>query len=340
MRRIVMLFTADTPPPPELTGAGGPDTPSSPPTPEPRPSAATPPPTASQPPPPTIELELTDVGSTLAELERALAELEARPAPLAENPVTEAPPLAPEPAAVAVAELPPPSGPPLAGPGSEAGWSHDAHLPSEAEDRERPMWRTWQLAVAAGGALVLGLGLGGIIGAAVSDGGDPGSATAQVAALENEVRSLQDEVASQDQMIDDLLGLPGAATPPADEAEPSETAEPSEASGAAEDAEGSSGAGSAGDEIVVGDLTFAAIDVFEDFANDFEVRARMTHAGDDTYEFLDLTATILDSDGRILGVLSAFESDVQPGDTRTVSFIGIDDYTPDWAELEITVDAF
>jgi hypothetical protein len=335
-----MLFTADTPPPPELTGAGGAQPSPSSPSREPEPTPVVPRPAASQPPPPTIELELTDVGSTLAELERALAELEARPAPLADPRVEPAPVsvMAPEAAAPPVPSMPPPSGPPLPAPGPDAAWSGGAELPADTARREPATWRTWQLAAAAGGALLLGLGLGGVVGAALTEGGGGGGDSTQVAALEDQVRSLQDEIASQDQMIDDLLGLPGAAAP--DDAPASGAEEADEAGGPADDVAGRSGAGSAGDEIVVGELSFTAIDVFEDFANDFEVRARMTHDGADAYEFLDLTATILDADGRILGVLSAFESDVQPGDTRTVSFIGIDDYTPDWAELEITVDAF
>ena len=87
--------------------------------------------------------------------------------------------------------------------------------------------------------------------------------------------------------------------------------------------------------VAEGAYAFADVQVLEDGIGDFEVRARATNNGSDK-AFVSLTATIFNR-GSVVGAASAFESDWQGGDTRTVTFITTDDYSA-WDEIEFQVD--
>jgi len=76
------------------------------------------------------------------------------------------------------------------------------------------------------------------------------------------------------------------------------------------------------------------VQVREDFAGDFEVRARVTNNGAAT-DFAFMEATVFAS-GKVATVGEAAE-EFDAGETRTVTFISTDNYSA-WDEVEFTVD--
>lgn len=207
---------------------------------------------------------------------------------------------------------PPPHGPPAAPPTPGPAPSHAP--PSlgpgmPVTEPSRSGWTGGKVAALAIGMLVLG-GIGGgvlglVIGAATSSAND------------------------------------GAAIVEDDLSQPDDAAEPDDATDDATDGatDGAASSQVVGDELIVDDLAFRRIDVYADSVGDFAIRARLTNEGDHTYEYLDIEATILSPDGRILAVLTTFETSVAPGDTRSLTFISFDEYTDDWSELEIRTES-
>lgn len=89
------------------------------------------------------------------------------------------------------------------------------------------------------------------------------------------------------------------------------------------------------DTVEVGDYTFADVQVSEDFASDFEVRARVTNNGS-TKESVAFTATIF-SGGSVVGTADGFHDSFEEGSTVTIEFISVDPYT-DWDEVEFQIE--
>ena len=83
-----------------------------------------------------------------------------------------------------------------------------------------------------------------------------------------------------------------------------------------------------------GDFTINDVQVSEDFVGDFEVRARVTNNGGKA-RFVDLQATLF-SGGSVVADVTALEN-FDAGQTRTITFTGVDNYKA-WDEIEFTVD--
>jgi cytoskeletal protein RodZ len=84
-----------------------------------------------------------------------------------------------------------------------------------------------------------------------------------------------------------------------------------------------------------GQYEFTDVQVYEDFAGDFAVRARATNTGP-TVQGVGWTSTLF-SDGSVVGTLTGVSGQFAEGETITVEFVGLDDYG-DWDRVEFQVD--
>lgn len=84
-----------------------------------------------------------------------------------------------------------------------------------------------------------------------------------------------------------------------------------------------------------GQYEFTDVQVYEDFAGDFAVRARATNTGP-TVQGVGWTSTLF-SDGSVVGTLTGVSNQFAEGETITVEFVGLDDYG-DWDRVEFQVD--
>jgi hypothetical protein len=80
---------------------------------------------------------------------------------------------------------------------------------------------------------------------------------------------------------------------------------------------------------------FRDVQVSEDFAEDFEVRARVTNTGSTTSS-VSWTATLFNQ-GMVVGTLTGYADNFGEGETITVTFIGTDDYGA-WDDIEFQTD--
>ena len=107
-------------------------------------------------------------------------------------------------------------------------------------------------------------------------------------------------------------------------------AEPSEEA-AAEETDSDSGDGS----YTAGDFAFNDVQVTSDWVDDFEIRTRATNNGT-SVEAASFTATLF-NEGSVVGTADAYVSDWVSGETVTVEFVSVDEYT-DWDDIEFQVD--
>lgn len=177
--------------------------------------------------------------------------------------------------------------------------------------------RRWLWPVLAALAFVFGI----IIGAA---GGDeqPEEASPQVEEtespeLQQQVAALEEQLATAQAKIEEQEAALAEAQ--AAEPAPEEPAEPQSEDGT----------------YTVGQYEFADVQVGEDFAGDFEARARVTNTGD-TREVVAWTMTVF-QEGTVVGTLMGTASSLESGATVTVNFIGTDAHT-DWDEVEFQTD--
>jgi hypothetical protein len=181
--------------------------------------------------------------------------------------------------------------------------------------------RRWPWIVGVVAALIVGIGIG-----AASTGGETEPTTTDNSA---EVQELQDRIAALESERDEALTQ--TAELEAQLADAQAQIEAAEAEPAEEPKEDTP----AGD-YTAGSYVFNDVQVSEDFAGDFEMRARVTNTGDSVSSVL-FTATIFDGDtvvGTADGVVNNFDADA----TVTVEFISTDAYA-DWDSVEFQIQA-
>lgn len=101
----------------------------------------------------------------------------------------------------------------------------------------------------------------------------------------------------------------------------------------ASESEPAAGAGGTG-ELSAGAFVASDVQVSEDFLGDFQARARVLNTGDSTSAFLTMT---LFHEGSVVASLQAVASDWPAGETRTLEFIGNDEFGP-YDDVELQVD--
>lgn len=199
--------------------------------------------------------------------------------------------------------------------------------------------RGWHLGVAAGAALVVGLGAGVLVG----DGAD----SARVAELETQVNRLEDQLTARDDEIatlDSELNLAQqnlvAAEAAVEEAPETESTANESDTADAEDADADTDAAddetATGAEYTAGSYVFSDVQVSEDFVGDFDVRVRMTNTGS-AKDYVGITATLF-ADGSVVGTATGLASGVAADSTITMEMISLDDYVA-WDAIEFQVDA-
>lgn len=194
--------------------------------------------------------------------------------------------------------------------------------------------RRWVWPVVAVVALLAGGGAGVAVGMSLADDESAPAAQESPAPQEtgeggdsDELERLRDRLEEVEQQRDDLKRRldearaeldSGATEPPADE---SLESEPTPFEG----------------EFTDGVFTFTDVQVLRDFAGDFEVRATVTNTGDETVDYVDWTATVLNG-GETVSTLTTSATGLAAGDSVDAQFIGFDDYG-DWDAVEFAVDS-
>jgi cytoskeletal protein RodZ len=91
----------------------------------------------------------------------------------------------------------------------------------------------------------------------------------------------------------------------------------------------------AGDVHTVGRYEFRDVQVRADFANDFELRARVTNTGP-TVSSVSWTATLFNQ-GTVVATLTGYADNFAEDETITVTFISLDAYGA-WDDIEFQID--
>lgn len=194
------------------------------------------------------------------------------------------------------------------------------------EAKPKRAWKTWHLAAVGIVAFLFGIAAGGTGGQEL-DSEPSGSADDEVAALEEQVEQLEQELADRDDLLaaaEEQLATTDDETEPEPEPEPEPETEP-EPEPADQDG-----------TYTAGDYSFADVQVSEDFAGDFEVRTRATNNGSDKSAVV-VSATLF-SGGSVVGTASGSVSDWASGQTVTLELISLDAHV-DWDDIEFQIDA-
>jgi hypothetical protein len=201
---------------------------------------------------------------------------------------------------------PPPPPPPPPGGGATPPTTDGGQDPARR-------WKTWQLAATAFVALLLGVAAGG-------GAGDPEPAASGGSAPQPTVTVTVKETQTETKRV------PG----------PTETVT---AAPTAPEPSGTGTAGEAGPQdgtYTAGAFELRDVQVSEDFAGDFAVRARVTNNGPEV-DSLGISVTIF-SGGSVVGTADGLVGDTfGTGETRTVEFVSSDPFTS-WDEVEFQVE--